>query len=130
MISSSQVNGYRPVSPEARNLLRNLARDYDFPAENAVILAQVCRTLDEIAAMADAVDRHGVMIESSQGLRLNPALQEITAKRKLITPLIAALELTEECEEVAPAAGFKMTRSESGKKAARARWDERMKRGE
>lgn len=103
---------------------------YDLNPAELVLLGQLCATVDEINALSTATERYGTLVESGHGLRLNPAVAEITGKRKLFLALVTALALPDmdENEPETAVEGFRISRSESGRKAARTRRDKHMKR--
>jgi hypothetical protein len=68
------------------------------------MLREACRTADAIDGLRAAVDRDGVLNESSEGLRAHPALVELTQQRICFARLVAQLGLPIG-EQEAPAAG-------------------------
>ncbi|MET8795355.1 terminase [Nocardia sp. NPDC004568] len=59
------------------------------------LLREVCRTADAIDQLQLVLDRDGVLGESSQGVRVHPALPELRQQRITFARLLAALKLNE-----------------------------------
>lgn len=56
-------------------------------------LEEACRTRDRIKDLDNAVSRDGVMIPSSQGSRLHPAIGEARSQRLALARILATLAL-------------------------------------
>lgn len=59
------------------------------------VLRELCRTADGLDQLQAAVDRDGVLAESSQGVRVHPALVELRQQRITFARLQAALKVDE-----------------------------------
>lgn len=63
------------------------------------LLREACRTADALDQLQAALDRDGVLGESSQGVRVHPALPELRQQRITFARLLAALKLNEPEED-------------------------------
>ena len=82
------------------------------------LLAEVCRTLDEIDLLEAALKADGVTVAGSTGqVRVHPAVAEIRSHRLALSRMMAQLDLPDAEGETLPAG--KQVR---GRAAARARW--------
>lgn len=59
------------------------------------LLREVCRTADAIDQLQAVLDADGVLSESSQGVRVHPALAELRQQRITFARLLAVLRLNE-----------------------------------
>jgi phage terminase small subunit len=60
-------------------------------AAEAAQLEEACRTRDRIKELDSAVTKDGLMIPSSQGVRLHPAVSEARAQRLALARILATL---------------------------------------
>jgi len=68
-------------------------RDYELDKHETVILREACRTLDSIDSLQHLLDREGLTSESSQGVRVHPALVELRQQRVTFARLLTALRI-------------------------------------
>lgn len=66
---------------------------YDLEQHELGLLLEACRTVDQLDQLQAAVDRDGVLAESSQGARAHPALVEARQQRIALARLLAALRV-------------------------------------
>lgn len=70
---------------------------YELTDSETELLLEVCRTLDDLARLAEAIDREGAMVKGSAGQPVvNPALTEARGQRAILHRLVAALKLPDE----------------------------------
>jgi len=81
------------LKPAGRRLWDAVAADFDMSEHEAAQLEEACRVRDRIAQLRAAVDTDGLMIDSSQGKRLHPAVAEIRAQQLALARLLATLAL-------------------------------------
>jgi phage terminase small subunit len=93
----------RGLGAAGRRFWRQIAADFELSPVDAVVMAEVCQTLDRLSLLADVVAVQGVLAESSQGVRAHPALTEERAQRELLVKLLAVLGLELGAVEDAPA---------------------------
>ncbi len=74
-----------------RELWNHISKDFDLSPHEAALLEEACRTRDRIAQMRSQVSTDGVMLPSSQGLRLHPAISEERSQRLALARLLATL---------------------------------------
>jgi Phage terminase, small subunit len=92
------------------------------PAE-LELLAEACRTLDELQALRRAVAREGATVKGSQGQRrAHPALTELRLGRGELRRLLDALGL-EAAAGAAEGEEVVSLTSRRAQRAARTRWD-------
>jgi hypothetical protein len=65
--------------------------EFDMDEHDLVLLREICRTADGLDALQVAVDRDGVLDESTQGRRAHPALVELRQQRIVFARLVAQL---------------------------------------
>lgn len=106
------------LGARGRKFWRSTLADFELSGAEQEILAEACRTLDDLDRLAGLVAEHGSMVIGSQGQPvLNPALTEARGQRLALHRLVAALQLPDADDEPIPTA-VQMR----GKKAAQTRW--------
>lgn len=93
--------------------------DYDLSAAELLILEQVCRQLDTLEALRDAVQFDGTMIRTNQGQRPHPALSEIRQLQLALARCVAQLALPDPTTGDATVQTLTTSRA---KRAASKRW--------
>jgi len=124
------VSGKAPAPPSylekqgrGRKFWQRVVGEWECSPAELELLAEACRTLDELQALRRAVAREGATVAGSTGQRrAHPALTELRLGRGELRRLLDALGLeaavgAEEGGEVVTLASRKAQR------AARARWD-------
>ena len=97
---------------------KKITGEFDLSDSERELLLEVCRTLDNLDALADAVTEHGAVVRGAAGqVTTNPALTEARGQRALAHRLIAAMNLPDEEGQAVPNAY-----SQRGKAANAARW--------
>lgn len=82
------------------------------------LLVEVCRTLDDLQLLAEAVRQEGAMVGGSAGQPVvNPALTEARGQRAILHRLLTALQLPDPDAKPVPSATTARART-----AAAARW--------
>ncbi|MGQ9349724.1 terminase [Mycolicibacterium gilvum] len=81
-----------------RKLWRELADVYEFDGAEPRLLAELCKQVDLVDALAAAVAEHGVMVRTADGdgVKLNTAVTELRQGRLAVARLVAALRLPDE----------------------------------
>lgn len=106
------------LGDRGRRFWRSTLADFELSDAEREILAEACRTLDDLDRLADVVAEHGTMVTGSQGQPvLNPALTEARGQRLALHRLVAALQLPDADDAPIPTA-VQMR----GKRAAQSRW--------
>lgn len=104
---------------------RSLTTDVIFRSDELLLLEQAARTADQIAEYEEAVKSEPLTVRGSAGqLVAHPLRVEIRALRAALATFLGRLNVPEEAEENEET-DKPMTRRESAKKAARARWSNR-----
>lgn len=76
-----------------RSLWTAVLTDFDLSEHEVTVLREACRTADSIDLLQTTVDNDGVMSESSQGIRVHPALVELRQQRITFARLLAAMRV-------------------------------------
>lgn len=100
---------------------RRTVKEYDLSDSEIQILAEACRTLDNLDALAGALVEDGPTIKGSMGQTIvHPALGEARGQRQVLHKLLSALALPDlEDEKAAPLPSPTTIRAQ---RAAKARW--------
>ncbi|MGX5356847.1 hypothetical protein [Kocuria sp. KH4] len=92
---ASRTERIPPAPPHlggaGRKLWRSVVTEFYFPAHDLAVLEEACRVRDRIAGLEEAVNNDGLMIPSSQGSRLHPAIGEQRQQRLALARLLATL---------------------------------------
>lgn len=94
-----------------------VVEEYDLGAVEEPALVQVCRTLDTLAALDEAVRTHGVVTDTG---KVSPAIVEQRQQRAILVRLLGLLDLPVDDDERPSAGGDAASRA--ARKAARSRW--------
>lgn len=106
-----------------RKLWRDVVAIYDLRADELPLLAEMARTVDDLATMRAAVLEAGPVVTGSKGQpRPNPLLTEIRGSRLVLARLAGQLGLPDQPGEPGTTSQTPAVRRAS--KAARARWGE------
>ena len=82
------------LGPRGRGFWRATVSGFDLERGELELLAEVCRTLDEIDALTAAIGRDGVTVAGSAGqTRTHPAINEVRQHRLALGRLLAQLAL-------------------------------------
>jgi phage terminase small subunit len=101
---------------------RTVVDTYELQPDELELLAECCRTLDDLDKLRKAIGRDGTTVAGSKGqTRTHPALAELRQTRLALGRLLGQLGLPDpEDEQGRP--GIVSPLSARGRKAARARW--------
>lgn len=106
------------LGTRGRRFWSDTVATFELERDELELLAEVCRTLDEIEQLREAVSVHGAVTEGSRGqVRTHPALGELRMARSTLARLLAQLALPDE-QGQAPES-FNTARA---RKAANVRW--------
>ena len=86
----------KPTTPRGllaagRKLWDAATTEFDWADHELAILEEGCRTRDRIVQLDDAVKTDGLMLTSSQGSRVHPAVSEARAQRLTLARLLVSL---------------------------------------
>ena len=81
------------LTGSGRSLWRSTVAQFELEEHELALLREACRVADAIDKLQAAVDRDGVLDESSQGVRAHPALVELRQQRLCFAKLLAALAI-------------------------------------
>lgn len=110
----------RPVGLRARGkrFWDAVCAEYDLSGIELELLAELCRTLDELDLLSRVLRKDGVSASGSKGqLRMHPALIELRSSRLVVSRLAAQLDLPDD-----DGAAVRSATSLRASKAANDRW--------
>lgn len=85
------------LQKRGRAYWRTTSEAYELTDSENALLLEVCRTMDDLDRLAEAVTREGAMTMGSAGQPVvNPALTEARGQRAILHRLIAALALPDD----------------------------------
>lgn len=103
---------------------RRIVAEFEVSHAEREVLVEVARALDELEALRAAVTRDGTVVEGSRGqLVSHPALTELRQGRAELRRLLSQLGADETSDADHPSG---QVAQERGRKAARARWANRV----
>lgn len=113
------------LGPRGRRFWRGTVGEFDLSGAELEILAEACRTLDDLDRLAEMVAENGATVKGSQGQPVvNPALTESRGQRLALHRLVSALQLPDADDAPIPTAA-----QMRGKRAAQVRWRHHVKEG-
>ena len=86
-----------------KRLWRAVTSDFEGTEHELAQLEEACRTRDLLVSLREQLDHDGLMIESSQGSRLHPAVAELRQQRLALARLLATLGVPGLDEDALPA---------------------------
>jgi hypothetical protein len=81
------------LKTSGRALWRAVLSDYVLDKHEQTILREACRTADSLDGLQTLLDNEGLTSESSQGVRVHPALVELRQQRVTFARLLTALRI-------------------------------------
>lgn len=94
----------RGLGVAGRRLWRSVTAVFDLAEHEAAQLEEACRCRDRLVELREVIAIDGLMIDSSQGRRLHPAIAEERAQRLALARLLATLGVPPLVEDNLPAA--------------------------
>jgi hypothetical protein len=88
-----------------RKLWESSTAEFELAQHELALLEEACRTRDYIRDLDKAVRGDGVMIPSSQGSRLHPAIAEGRQQRLALARMLVTLQIPPLADDDLPAAG-------------------------
>jgi len=76
-----------------KKLWESVLTDFDLQEHEAAQLEEACRIRDTIHALRNQLDADGIMLASSQGMRLHPAVAEVRQQQLALARLLATLQV-------------------------------------
>lgn len=93
------------LGARGRRFWRGTLAEFELSDAEREILAEACRTLDDLDRLAAMVSEHGGAVSGSQGqVVVNPALTEARGQRLALHRLVAALQLPDADDAPIPSA--------------------------
>lgn len=83
----------RGLNAAGRKLWEVTTAEFDLADHELALLEEACRIRDRIVQLDAAVGTDGLMIDSSQGARLHPAVAESRQQRLALARLLATLQI-------------------------------------
>lgn len=113
------------LGPRGAAFWTDVTGTWEVDRDERELLAEACRSLDQLDALQAALDSDGVMVTGSTGqLRVHPAIAQINATRATLGRLLAQIGLPDEQDEALPSMA-----SLRARKAAETRWARHHPRG-
>lgn len=100
----SDVRAPARLGAAGRKLWESVLSQFDLAEHEAAQLEEACRVRDTIVLLRKRLEADGLMLESSQGLRLHPAVAEVRQQQLALARLLATLEVPAPVEDGLPAA--------------------------
>lgn len=91
------------LATPGRKLWRATLTEFEADDRELAILEEACRVRDTIAALRARLDLDGLMLTSSQGMRLHPAVAEVRQQQLALARLLATLKVPGLDEDELPA---------------------------
>lgn len=88
-----------------KKLWESSTAEFELAQHELAPLEEACRTRDYIRDLDKAVRADGIMIPSSQGSRLHPAISEARQQRLALARMLVTLQIPALDEDSLPAAG-------------------------
>lgn len=92
------------LAASGRRLWSAVVAEYELAEHELAMLEEACRTRDLVARLRDELAASPLMLESSQGSRLHPAVAELRQQRLALARLLATLGVPGLAEDELPAA--------------------------
>ncbi len=116
--SSSDLPAPDDLGDRGRLFWQSTVEGVEFRSDEVALLHELCRTLDEVDALREAIREGGLTVVGSKGQpRPNPLLASLHASRALLIRLAQQLALPDEDEEIGQTHA-----SRQAQRAAQARW--------
>ena len=93
----------RGLGTAGKRLWESVSADFEMAEHEAAELEEACRCRDRLVQLRDLVERDGLMLVTSQGPRLHPAIAEERAQRLALARLLATLGVPPLAEDDLPA---------------------------
>jgi hypothetical protein len=114
------------LQSRGRRLWRRIAALYDLDANDAELLTEACRVIDNCERLDAALRDQPLTTKGSRGqVVAHPLRADLRSERTLAAKLLAQLALPDDEEENPVTDWSKLTSSQRARRAARARWDKR-----
>jgi P27 family predicted phage terminase small subunit len=121
-VSTPAPPGYLAKQGRGRKFWQRIVGEWECSPVELELLAEACRTLDELQALRRAVARDGAVVKGSQGQRRShPALTELRLGRGELRRLLDALGL--EAQVDAEGDDVVSLTSRRAQRAVRTRWE-------
>lgn len=115
---SSPDSGVSDLGARGRSFYLDVTTEFEMDRAERELLAQVCRLLDRLDELRAAIAADGLMVESSRGASVNPAVGEERQCSLALGRLLAQLQVPAAGESTAIASPTTVR----ARTAARARW--------
>lgn len=86
-------NAPRGLRAAGRRLWKALTSEFALDDHEAILLREACRTVDQLDELQVEIASSGPVVDSSQGIRVHPAIVEARQQRLVLAKVITALGL-------------------------------------
>lgn len=97
----------RGLNAAGRKLWDVSTTEFEWAEHELALLEEACRVRDRIAELDAAVKSDGLMITSSQGTRVHPAVSEARQQRLTLARLLATLQIPSLDDDLPAARGVR-----------------------
>lgn len=101
----SEVRAPRGLNDAGERLWKAVTNEFDLQEHELSMLEQAARVRDRIADLQQLVEDDGLMLESSQGMRLHPGIAETRQQQIALARLLAQLDVPDPDGDLPPARG-------------------------
>ncbi len=104
MTNSNAPQTPRNLGAAGRKLWDAGVAEFEWAQHELAMLEEACRTRDRIVQLDRTVEEEGLMLPSSQGMRIHPGVAESRQQRLVMARLLATLGIPPLDEDTLPAA--------------------------
>ena len=105
--SPSKLQTPRGLNVAGRKLWDAATTEFDWADHELAILEEGCRTRDRIVQLDKQVEADGLMLTSSQGSRVHPAVAEARQQRLTLARLLVSLGIPALEDDLPPSRGVR-----------------------
>lgn len=99
----SEVRVPTGLKAAGRSLWKSSTEEFELAQHELALLEEACRVRDRIRDLDKAVNEDGVMLSSSQGARVHPAIAESRQQRLALARLLVTLGIPGLDDDLPPA---------------------------
>lgn len=102
--AETAVKRPRSLNTAGKKLWNSAVEEFEWAHHELAMLEEACRTRDRIAQLDRVVADEGIMLASSQGSRVHPAIAEARQQRLTLARLLVTLGIPALVEDTLPRA--------------------------
>ncbi|RJT81959.1 hypothetical protein D6T63_04215 [Arthrobacter cheniae] len=97
----------RGLNAPGRKLWDSCTDEFEWAEHELAVLEEACRIRDRVAGLDAAVKKDGLMLTSSQGSRVHPAVAEARQQRLALARLLVTLQIPGLDDDLPPSNGVR-----------------------